>query len=144
MVEEKLGEARMAKLNTAFKALFEKPEVSAQELTTTVRQLLPDMELEPAQKERAERAMKFLTKEVTPPAWESARQRGLFVVFEGLDRSGKSTQSKELLATLEKQGTPTKWTCFPMRQTALGCLIDLYLRRKLEMPDSVVHMLFSA
>lgn len=77
------------------------------------------------------------------PAWGAARNRGLFFVFEGLDRSGKSTQSKLLTKRLEEAG-PVKWTCFPNRATAVGTLIDLYLRRMIELPDKTVHQLFSA
>eukprot|EP00439_Symbiodinium_sp_Y106_P027278 s87_g3.t1 len=42
------------------------------------------------------------------PAWGAGESRGLFLVFEGLDRSGKSTQSKKIASYLEKAG-PVKW-----------------------------------
>jgi len=77
------------------------------------------------------------------PTWPAQIGRGLFFVFEGLDRSGKSTQSKLLTKHLEEKG-PVKWMCFPNRATAIGTLIDLYLLRKLELPDEAVHLLFSA
>jgi len=76
-------------------------------------------------------------------AFGSADSRGLFLVFEGLDRSGKSTQSKKITAHLEKAG-PVKWMCFPNRATPVGTLIDLYLLRRLELPDDAVHRFFSA
>jgi len=79
----------------------------------------------------------------TIPAWPVSPSRGLFFVFEGLDRSGKSTQSRKLHQLLEKAGT-AKWMCFPARSTTMGGLIDLYLRRLIELPDEVVHQLFSA
>merc|ERR1719410_2380835 len=66
---------------------------------------------------------------VDRPRWTAGKGRGLFIVFEGLDRSGKSTQSKLLREHLEKGGPETvKWMCFPNRGTAIGCLIDLYLQ----------------
>ncbi|CAE7677176.1 Klp61F, partial [Symbiodinium sp. CCMP2456] len=36
------------------------------------------------------------------PVWAAGASRGLFLVFEGLDRSGKSTQSKKIANYLEK------------------------------------------
>lgn len=82
------------------------------------------------------------------PVWTSARNRGLFFVFEGLDRSGKSTQSKLLTKKLEESApggsASVKWMCFPNRGTAVGILIDMYLRRMIELPDETVHLLFSA
>mmetsp|Transcript_56654 Transcript_56654/g.104881 ORF Transcript_56654/g.104881 Transcript_56654/m.104881 type:complete len:290 (+) Transcript_56654:73-942(+) len=73
-----------------------------------------------------------------------AENRGLFIVFEGLDRSGKSTQSKLLAKHFESEGRKVKWTCFPDRSTAIGAVIDLYLRKKIELSDKVIHELFSA
>lgn len=77
------------------------------------------------------------------PTWVTAKNRGLFFVFEGLDRSGKSTQSKLLTKKLEESG-PVMWMCFPNRATAVGILIDMYLRRMIELPDETIHQLFSA
>eukprot|EP00448_Togula_jolla_P003241 CAMPEP_0170603184 /NCGR_PEP_ID=MMETSP0224-20130122/18780_1 /TAXON_ID=285029 /ORGANISM="Togula jolla, Strain CCCM 725" /LENGTH=284 /DNA_ID=CAMNT_0010928055 /DNA_START=70 /DNA_END=924 /DNA_ORIENTATION=+ len=77
------------------------------------------------------------------PRWECPSSRGLFFVFEGLDRSGKSTQSKRLTERLAKDG-PVKWMCFPNRGTTSGVLIDLYLRRKIGFNDKAIHQLFSA
>lgn len=79
----------------------------------------------------------------TKPVWSGAKGRGLFFVFEGLDRSGKSTQSKLLAKKLEETG-PVKWMCFPNRATPVGILIDMYLRNLIELPDETVHQLFSA
>merc|ERR1719159_1610089 len=97
-----------------------------------------------------QRSATGLSKLAVPPAsrmpWSvpKDRRRGLFVVFEGLDRSGKSTQSKRLFKRLEDAGEQVRWTCFPNRALASGILIDLYLRRKIEMSDEAIHLLFSA
>lgn len=40
-------------------------------------------------------------------------RRGAFIVLEGLDRSGKSTQSRQLVANLTKAGIKAKGLCFP-------------------------------
>jgi len=77
------------------------------------------------------------------PMWAAAKNRGLFFVFEGLDRSGKSTQSKLLTKKLEETSS-VKWMCFPNRATPVGMLIDMYLRRMVELPDETIHQLFSA
>eukprot|EP00811_Abedinium_folium_P000571 NODE_10523_length_1345_cov_9.817734.p1 GENE.NODE_10523_length_1345_cov_9.817734~~NODE_10523_length_1345_cov_9.817734.p1 ORF type:complete len:320 (-),score=63.93 NODE_10523_length_1345_cov_9.817734:301-1260(-) len=75
---------------------------------------------------------------------ELSRKRGHFFAFEGLDRSGKSTQSRLLAKHLEAGGQRVRWTCFPLRITPIGKLIDLYLKNKLELSDEVIHLLFSA
>lgn len=78
------------------------------------------------------------------PHWSANPMRGLFFVFEGLDRSGKSTQSKLLAKCLEEEGKKVAWRCFPDRSTPIGLLIDLYLRRAIDLSDRAVHELFSA
>jgi len=78
------------------------------------------------------------------PHWSANPNRGFFFVFEGLDRSGKSTQSKLLAKCLEEEGNKVAWRCFPDRSTPNGMLIDLYLRSAIDLPDRAVHELFSA
>ncbi|KAG6009929.1 hypothetical protein E4U21_000700 [Claviceps maximensis] len=54
--------------------------------------------------------------------------RGAFIVLEGLDRSGKTTQ----VQLLERRTTP------------IGQMIDGYLKSQVVMEDHVIHLLFSA
>ena len=68
--------------------------------------------------------------------------RGLFIVFEGLDHSGKSTQCKLLSEALKKKGKVLDLR-FPDRSTKIGKEIDLYLQNKSEVDDKVIHKLFS-
>lgn len=75
--------------------------------------------------------------------WPTCSSRGLFVVFEGLDRSGKSTHSRLLAEHLESEA-PVRWMCFPDRSTPIGSLLDLYLRKQASLSFSAVHLLFSA
>jgi len=88
-------------------------------------------------------AAKLCTPLAERPKWTSEKSRGRFFVFEGLDRSGKSTQSRRLHKSLEQQGQ-AKWMCFPNRSTPSGVLIDLYLRNRIELTDQAIHELFSA
>lgn len=68
--------------------------------------------------------------------------RGALIVFEGLDRCGKSTQCELLLERLPK-GTATL-VKFPDRETATGKLIDAYLAEGQQIHDRAIHLLFSA
>ncbi|ODO07545.1 thymidylate kinase [Cryptococcus wingfieldii CBS 7118] len=70
--------------------------------------------------------------------------RGAFIVFEGLDRCGKSTQVERLVGQLEKQGRKARLQKFPDRTTQIGKMIDAYLQSKAEMDDHAIHLLFSA
>ncbi|KAI6044371.1 thymidylate kinase-domain-containing protein [Pisolithus marmoratus] len=72
--------------------------------------------------------------------------RGAFIVIEGLDRSGKSTQAAILHSRLQGQEQSTKAVLikFPDRTTAIGKMIDAYLRSQSELDDHAIHLLFSA
>mmetsp|Transcript_3429 Transcript_3429/g.4355 ORF Transcript_3429/g.4355 Transcript_3429/m.4355 type:complete len:208 (+) Transcript_3429:80-703(+) len=70
--------------------------------------------------------------------------RGVFVVLEGVDRSGKSTQCRRLVETLEKRGRSASLMRFPERATAIGNLINRYLKKEIELDDHAIHLLFSA
>jgi len=72
------------------------------------------------------------------------QQRGAFVVLEGLDRSGKSTQAAILLEHLQKAGVPAQLMKFPDRTTPIGKMIDAYLREESSLDDRAIHLLFSA
>ncbi|GAK64777.1 thymidylate kinase [Moesziomyces antarcticus] len=67
------------------------------------------------------------------------RKRGFFIVVEGLDRAGKSTQVERLAQHLNAK--PIK---FPERTTAIGQMINSYLAQTSELDDQAIHLLFSA
>lgn len=72
-------------------------------------------------------------------------KRGALIVVEGVDRSGKSTQCKKLVESLEKRLIKAKLLGFPDRSTLTGKLIDDYLRNKdCKLNDHTIHLLFSA
>ncbi|KAG0646575.1 Thymidylate kinase [Hyphodiscus hymeniophilus] len=70
--------------------------------------------------------------------------RGAFIVVEGLDRAGKTTQVKKLCETLYASGRNVKTLRFPDRTSPIGKMIDSYLQSKTEMDDHAIHLLFSA
>jgi dTMP kinase len=72
------------------------------------------------------------------------KSRGLLIVFEGLDKSGKSTQSKLLYEALSLKNLRSELWRFPNRNTTIGKLIDSYLKKECELQDNAVHLLFSA
>lgn len=73
-----------------------------------------------------------------------SKERGLFIVVEGLDRSGKSTQCELLCKHIEKQGKTAKYVKFPDRTTPTGTMINSYLTNQAQQDDHFIHLLFSA
>lgn len=70
--------------------------------------------------------------------------RGLFLVIEGLDKSGKSTQARLLCKNLRERGHVVELLSFPDRTTEIGGLLDRYLRNDLDLDERTAHLLFSA
>lgn len=70
--------------------------------------------------------------------------RGLFIVVEGLDRTGKSTQCAQLLNYFANAGRQATLMKFPDRTTNIGQMINSYLQSKTELNDKAIHLLFSA
>lgn len=66
--------------------------------------------------------------------------RGALVVFEGLDRSGKSTQAN----LLENYLPNSKLYAFPYTKTPCGAIINQYLNSYLQISAHSLHLLFSA
>lgn len=69
------------------------------------------------------------------------------IVIEGLDRSGKTTQCGRLVDRLQERNAANGGCTlvkFPDRTTAIGQMIDGYLRSGVELDDRAVHLLFSA
>lgn len=73
-----------------------------------------------------------------------AAKRGKLLVFEGLDRSGKSTQCERLVNHLRHQGQKVQHLRFPDRTTPIGKMISSYLTGQTQQEDHVVHLLFAA
>lgn len=70
--------------------------------------------------------------------------RGIFILFEGIDRCGKSTQVKLLTDNLNLNGNRTEAIRFPNRESNIGQLINSYLSSSSNLNDQTIHLLFSA
>jgi len=73
-----------------------------------------------------------------------SQPRGAFIVFEGADRAGKTTQCQMLVEHLQAQGVDAELWRFPDRTTAVGKMINSYLTSQSDIDDAAVHLLFSA
>jgi dTMP kinase len=71
-------------------------------------------------------------------------KRGMLIVFEGLDRSGKSTQCERLVRHLRRNGEHVEHMRFPNRTTPIGQMINTYLTGQSQQEDHVIHLLFAA
>jgi dTMP kinase len=87
-------------------------------------------------------------------------ERGAFIVLEGLDRSGKTTQATKLVQRIKGMDKPCTLMKFPGkhlhslsaepdcmfvdRTTMIGKMIDAYLQNTENLDDHAVHLLFSA
>lgn len=73
--------------------------------------------------------------------------RGAFIVFEGADRSGKTTQTKRCTNALRAAGVQlaeaSPWR-FPDRTTQIGQMINAYLTKATDLDDNALHLLFAA
>lgn len=59
----------------------------------------------------------------------SLKQRGLLIVFEGVDRAGKTTQALMLVQKLDNMNIPVKYMRFPDRSAPItGAAIDNFLK----------------
>lgn len=69
--------------------------------------------------------------------------RGAFILFEGIDRCGKTTQSA-LIGKHCNLKSPSELIRFPDRKSSIGQLIDSYLQSTSNLNDQAIHLLFSA
>jgi len=75
---------------------------------------------------------------------KKANERGLLVVFEGVDRSGKTTQSTRIVSDLREMGILAVYMRFPDRTMVIGKVINAYLQESVNTDDRAIHLLFSA
>lgn len=70
-------------------------------------------------------------------------QEGKFIVFEGIDGSGKTTLSKMLKDDLSTGGKTVHWTCEPTHNV-IGKMIRSVLTHQLEMNEQSIAALYLA
>jgi len=70
--------------------------------------------------------------------------RGAFILFEGVDRCGKTTQASKLVDSLNQSGITSELWRYPDRTTTIGKMIDDYLQCKADSDDASMHLLFAA
>jgi dTMP kinase len=72
-------------------------------------------------------------------------KRGAFVLLEGVDRCGKTTQCARLVQRLVTAGLAATAMRFPDRTTSTGAIINNYLQKEdMQLDDHAIHLLFSA
>ncbi|RIA93537.1 dTMP kinase [Glomus cerebriforme] len=71
------------------------------------------------------------------------KKRGAFILFEGCDKAGKSTQANKLFEYLRNNGHSVELLKFPDRKTKIGQIINAYLANEYELDDKAIHLLFS-
>ena len=74
----------------------------------------------------------------------NTNKRGLFILIEGVDRCGKTTQTKLVEQSLNLSGYETHLERFPKRSSESGKMIDSYLKGLSKVNDKAIHLLFSA
>lgn len=70
--------------------------------------------------------------------------RGLLISFEGIDASGKNTQSRMLCDALKKNGIHFEFLSFPVYSTPIGLEIRNYLSLKKDYSPEAMHTLYAA
>lgn len=70
-------------------------------------------------------------------------KRGALIVFEGCDRAGKTTQCRKLVEKLSSQNVNIKFMNFPNRSTDTGAMLDAYLKKKDNLNNEGIHLLFA-
>lgn len=74
----------------------------------------------------------------------ASERRGTFIVFEGPDHVGKTTQVELLQNFLLEKDEKVIALSFPDRSTPIGTILDSFLKGRLHLAPEAAHLLFSA
>jgi dTMP kinase len=69
--------------------------------------------------------------------------RGRIIALEGIDQSGKRTQTRLLANELKKRGSKVGTISFPIYKSPSGRQIQRFLEGKQKYPATALHMLYS-
>jgi len=69
--------------------------------------------------------------------------QGRIIALEGIDQSGKRTQTRLLANKLRKKGARVSTISFPIYKSPSGRLIQRFLQGRQEYPATAIHMLYS-
>ncbi len=69
--------------------------------------------------------------------------RGRIIALEGIDQSGKRTQTRLLADELKKKGAKVSTISFPIYKSPSGRQIQRFLEGKQKHPATALHMLYS-
>lgn len=72
------------------------------------------------------------------------QQRGLFIAFEGIDNSGKTTTSQKLYHDLSSKGKKVELLFFPSPLSPTFSIIRNFLDGEIQLDPHSAHMLFTA
>jgi dTMP kinase len=72
------------------------------------------------------------------------RRKGLLLSFEGIDASGKNTQSSMLVHFLRSKGIPCEFLSFPVYETIIGQEISSFLSGKKNYNSEARQLLYAA
>ena len=68
---------------------------------------------------------------------------GKIIAIEGIDQSGKRTQTRLLADELRRKGAKVSTISFPLYKSSSGKQIQRFLQGKQEYPATALHMLYS-
>lgn len=72
------------------------------------------------------------------------KEKGKYIVFEGIDGAGKTVQLERAAEYLKSQGIPYLVVSEPRRTGAVGHVINEVLQKRIKLPPTSLQYLFSA